>query len=102
MASSAKAAVAFPLEVARLIVIEDDPQMLAEKLLTIIRKATGAPQMEVRRALESVFGDNSLKARLESLVQSAVDQGTACVGTEVKTLSAKSNEFGVKAGLTTR
>lgn len=74
VASSAKAAVAFPPEVANLIVVEDDPQQLADKLVEIIEHGPLTPRNDIRRALESVFGDSRLKTRLETFVQKAVQR----------------------------
>ncbi len=75
VASSAKAAVAFPPEVAKLILVEDDPQRLADRLVDVIENGPLPPRIEIRRALESVFGDSRLRIRLEYFVQKAVDFG---------------------------
>jgi sugar transferase (PEP-CTERM/EpsH1 system associated) len=74
VASSAKAAVAFPDEVASLILVEDDPQLLADKLVEVIANGPRTPRADIRGALDSVFGDNRLKTRLEAFVQKAVQR----------------------------
>lgn len=101
-ASSSKAAVAFPSEVRKLILVEDDPQLLAGKLADVIESQPQPPRLEIRRALESVFGDSSLKTRLESFVQRAVEHaGTNQLKTEIKRPESPAH-VGVSAGLTTR
>src|SRR5258707_718058 len=75
VASSAKAAVAFPPEVAKLILVEDDPQRLADRLVDVIENGPLPPRIEIRRALESGFGDSRLRIRLEDFVQKGVDFG---------------------------
>jgi sugar transferase (PEP-CTERM/EpsH1 system associated) len=102
VAASSKAAVAFPLEVAKLILIEDDPQLLADKLVDVIESQPALPRMEIRRALEAVFGDSSLKTRLEDFVSRAA----AHTGKNQDEMKVKQPErpahAEVRAGLTTR
>lgn len=52
--------------------VEDDPQRLADKLVELIENGPVTPRNDIRRALESVFGDSRLKMRLEAFVQKAV------------------------------
>ncbi|HEY7406221.1 MAG TPA: TIGR03087 family PEP-CTERM/XrtA system glycosyltransferase [Candidatus Angelobacter sp.] len=102
-ASSSKAAVAFPPEVARLILVEDDPQLLAEKLTDVIESQPQPPRMEIRQALESVFGDSSLKARLEAFVSKAVKHaGTNQLKQKTNKSPESAARVEVSAGLTTR
>ena len=72
VATSSRAAQAFPLEVLNSIVVEDDPALLAKKLLQMTRSGSKPPIPELRQALERVFGDESLKLRLENILYEAV------------------------------
>jgi hypothetical protein len=71
VAASSRAAVAFPQEVVSSIVVEDDPSALAGKLLGIIRTGPKPPVSALRHSLEMVFGDQSLKMKLEKILLDA-------------------------------
>ncbi len=102
-ASSSKAAVAFPPEVAKLILVEDDPLQLANKLADVIESQPQPPRIEIRQALESVFGDSSLKTRLENFVSGAVERvGANQLKTKTNQLPENTAHVEVSAGLTTR
>ena len=101
VASSAKAAVAFPPEVAKLILVEDDPQLLADKLVKVIKEQPAPPRLELRRALEAVFGDASLKTRLEGFVQTAAGTGPGKTTNQFNQLPETAN-MGARASLTAR
>jgi sugar transferase (PEP-CTERM/EpsH1 system associated) len=68
VAASSRAAVAFPHEVVSSILVEDDAAALASKLLELIRNGAKPPVLALRQSLEKVFGDQSLKTRLESIL----------------------------------
>lgn len=71
VAASSRAAVAFPQEVVSSIIVEDDASALAGKLLEIIHDGPKPPVPALRQSLEKVFGDQSLKTRLESILLEA-------------------------------
>ncbi|HKT52469.1 MAG TPA: TIGR03087 family PEP-CTERM/XrtA system glycosyltransferase [Candidatus Angelobacter sp.] len=71
VAASSRAAVAFPREVVSSIVVEDDASALAGKLLEVIHKGPKPPVPALRQSLEKVFGDQSLKTRLERILLEA-------------------------------
>jgi sugar transferase (PEP-CTERM/EpsH1 system associated) len=100
VAASSKAAAAFPPEVAKLILVEDNAQLLADKLAEVIENGPPPPRAEIRRALELVFGDSSLQRRLEEFAQKAVENVRAVEKTEASRLSHGTANAGVEAGLT--
>jgi glycosyltransferase involved in cell wall biosynthesis len=71
VAASSRAAVAFPQEVVSSIVVEDDAAALASRLLGIIRTGPKPPVPALRNSLEMVFGDQSLKMKLEKIMLDA-------------------------------
>jgi hypothetical protein len=72
VSSSSKAAVAFPREVADLILIEDDAASLANKLVDLIDKEPRPPLAAIRAALLSIYGDDALRRQLNEIVEKAV------------------------------
>lgn len=72
VSSSSRAAMAFPPQVADLIMIEDNPAALANKLVNVIQKGPHAPVLQIRECLQKVYGDSSLRDRLEEILQKAV------------------------------
>jgi sugar transferase (PEP-CTERM/EpsH1 system associated) len=83
VSSSSRAAVAFPTQVADLIMIEDDAAALANKLVNVIEKGPHAPVLQIRECLQKVYGDSSLRNRLEEILQRAVED------TQVRLCSAQ-------------
>jgi len=92
VASSSKAAKAFPPEVTELVIVEDDAAQLANKLLAVIQHGPQPPVERYRERLQNVYSDASLRKQLEEILQqavrtmpgkehksknTAVDQGTA-------------------------
>jgi sugar transferase (PEP-CTERM/EpsH1 system associated) len=77
-AASSKAAVAFPPEVAERVLVEDDPAALASKLIQLIKTGPKPPVSAIRQALEQVFGDSSLRAKLEQILEEAAQQARGC------------------------
>lgn len=73
-AASSKAAVAFPPEVAERILVEDDPAALASRLVQLIKTGPKPPVPAIRQALEQVFGDKSLRVKLEQILEEAAQQ----------------------------
>lgn len=69
--ASSRAAVAFPQEVVSSIVVEDDASALASKMLAIIRTGPKPPVSALRDSLQKVFGDQSLKMKLEDILLDA-------------------------------
>lgn len=71
VASSSKAAVAFPPEIADLILVEDDAALLAQKLIDVIRNGPQPPVAGIRQSLQKVYGDSALKNQLEQILRAA-------------------------------
>ena len=74
VAASSKAVTALPGEVARCAVIEDDSIKLAAKLVELIQTGPKPPVLEIRQALGKVFGDASLKEKLEEVLRQAIHE----------------------------
>lgn len=74
VACSSKAAVAFPEEVRKQILVEDNAETLARELIKLITTGPKPPVIAIRQALEKVFGDESLKGRLEQILRDAAEQ----------------------------
>jgi sugar transferase (PEP-CTERM/EpsH1 system associated) len=72
VAASSKAAVAFPREVAELILVEDDAATLANQLVNMIQAGPQPPVAHIRRSLQRVYGDSSLKNHLELTLRHAI------------------------------
>jgi len=70
--SSSKAAVAFPEEVRKLVVVEDDPSAVAARLVSIIHSGPQPPLDEIRSSLVTAYGDTSLSKTLEQMLEQAV------------------------------
>lgn len=91
VAATSRAAVAFPQEVVSSIIVEDDASALSRKLLEIIRNGPKPPVEALRHSLEKVFGDQSLKTRLESiLLEAAAKSGTSESGEAVASVATPS------------
>lgn len=71
--SSSRAAVAFPPQVADLIMIEDDAAPMANRLVHVIHKGPHPPVLQVRECLRKVYDDSSLRNQLEETLQKAVE-----------------------------
>lgn len=74
VACSSKAAVAFPEEVRKQILVEDNAEALARELIKLITTGPKPPVIAIRQALEKVFGDESLKGKLEEIIRDAAEQ----------------------------
>ena len=74
VAASSKAAVAFPQEVAGLIVVEDNAAALADKLAVMIQAGPRPPVARIREGLQRVYGASSLKNQLEDILAQATSK----------------------------
>ena len=72
VAASSKAVVALPNEIASRVIVEDDPVILAEKLVALIQGGPKPPVVEIQQALATVFGDANLKQKLEEILKQAI------------------------------
>lgn len=96
VAASSRAAVAFPQEVAQLILVEDDPAQLADKLVDMIQTGPQPPVAGIRERLQKVYGDSSLKNRLEEiLVQATGKEVHRQITAGATNFSERSNPVGV-------
>lgn len=74
VAASSKAAVAFPREVAGLIVVEDNAAALADKLAVMLQAGPQPPVARIREGLQKVYGASSLKNQLEEILMRATSK----------------------------
>jgi len=68
VSASSRTVAAFPPKIAELILVEDDPKVLADKLAAIVQQGPRPPVREIRDALVHFFGDSRLKQQLEDFL----------------------------------
>jgi sugar transferase (PEP-CTERM/EpsH1 system associated) len=97
VAASSKAAVAFPRAVADLILVEDDPAILANQLVNTIQKGPQPPVANIRESLRQVYGDSSLKNQLEQfLSQASAAKAPAELSKDTKRVAGQPRAVGVQ------
>lgn len=72
VATSSTLAAALPAEVSSLLMVEDDANLMAGKLVTLLRTAATLPVMAFRNAVSAAFGRSDVEAQLERILQQAL------------------------------
>lgn len=75
VATSSLAAAALPRELASLLLVEDDPQQLAARLLPLVRDRVPAPAPQIRTAVLREFDNARLQQKLEQLLTELITPG---------------------------